>query len=71
MLLAGGGVKAGTVYGATDRHGAYPSALPVSPADLIATVLHLLGVRPDVEVLDRTARPVAACVGQVVKGVLR
>jgi hypothetical protein len=42
----------------------------MSPADLIATVLHLLGVAPDVEVRDRTGRPLPACSGAVVKGVL-
>jgi uncharacterized protein (DUF1501 family) len=70
VLLAGGGVPAGSVHGTTDRHGAYPAAAPVSPADLIATVLHLLGVRPDMEVRDRTGRPVAACSGAVVRGLL-
>ncbi len=70
VLMAGGGVKAGHVHGATDRLGAYPSASPVSPADLIATVLHLLGVRPGTEVQDRTGRPVPASSGAVVRGVI-
>lgn len=70
VLLAGGGVRAGSVYGATDRLGAYPSASPVTPADLIATALHLLGVRPDVEVHDRGGRPVPACAGSVAAGMI-
>jgi hypothetical protein len=71
VLLAGAGVAAGSVHGATDRQAAYPSRSPVTPADLVATVLHLLGVPPDVEVRDRTGRPMAACTGKVVTGVLR
>src|SRR5205823_5931658 len=36
VLLAGGGVEGGAVYGASDRIGAYPAAAPVTPADLAA-----------------------------------
>lgn len=43
-LLAGGGVRGGQVYGSTDRHAAYVTDNPVSPADLSATILHHLGV---------------------------
>ncbi len=43
MWLAGGGVKAGTVYGATDEYGYYAVENRVHVHDLHATVLHLLG----------------------------
>ena len=43
-LLAGGGVRGGQVYGSTDRHAAYVTDSPVTPADLSATILHHLGV---------------------------
>jgi hypothetical protein len=43
-LLAGGGVRGGQVYGATTTDGGYVRDLPVTPADLTATVLHHLGV---------------------------
>src|SRR5438128_3701785 len=46
-LLAGGGVKEGTVYGTSDKIGAYPTEHPVSAGDLVATVYHLVGVDPD------------------------
>ena len=45
-LLAGGGVRGGQVYGATDRHSAFVSENPVSPGDLSATILHHLGIDP-------------------------
>ena len=42
-FLAGGGVKAGTVYGATDEIGMSVAENPVHVHDLHATVLRLLG----------------------------
>jgi hypothetical protein len=43
MWLAGGGVKAGLTYGATDELGFHVADKPVHVHDLQATVLHLLG----------------------------
>ncbi len=70
IVLAGAGVPGGSVYGASDRSGAYPADQPVSPADLVATLLHLLGVPADLEVRDRTGRPLPACTGRPVQGLL-
>ena len=44
VWLAGGGIKGGTVYGATDDLGYHAVENPVSVHHLWATVLHLLGV---------------------------
>jgi arylsulfatase A-like enzyme len=44
MWLAGGGVKGGTAYGATDDFGFRAVENPVHVHDLHATVLHLLGL---------------------------
>ena len=41
--MAGGGVKRGTVYGATDEFGFKAEENPVHVHDLHATILHLLG----------------------------
>ncbi len=43
LWMAGGGVKGGTVYGATDEFGFKAVENPVSIHDLHATMLHLLG----------------------------
>jgi hypothetical protein len=43
LWLAGGGVKGGTVYGATDEFGYKAVEKPVHVHDLHATVLHLMG----------------------------
>jgi hypothetical protein len=70
VLLAGAGIPGGRVHGASDRQGAYPADSPVTPADLAATILHLLGVPLDLELHDRTGRPLQACVGQPVRALL-
>lgn len=57
LMLAGGGIKAGYVHGASDRIGARPSRNPVLPGDIVATIYHCLGIEPDTEITDRLARP--------------
>ena len=44
MWMAGGGIKGGTVYGATDDIGFKAAENPVSVHDFHATMLHLLGM---------------------------
>jgi hypothetical protein len=44
MWLAGGGIKGGTIYGATDDFGFKAIEKPVHVHDLHATILHLLGI---------------------------
>ncbi|MBM3982784.1 MAG: DUF1501 domain-containing protein [Planctomycetes bacterium] len=70
VVLAGAGVAGGTVYGSSDRLASYPSTNPVSPADLAATIYHLLGIDPRGEITDQQARPLVVSKGDVVKGVL-
>jgi hypothetical protein len=69
-VLAGGGVKRGATYGASDRTGAYPATDPVRPEDLSATMFHLLGLDPAAEVLDPLNRPLPISPGKVIEGVL-
>jgi uncharacterized protein (DUF1501 family) len=57
VVLAGGGVRGGQVYGSSDRHAAYPSTLPVSPDDLAATIYHALGIDHDISIRDPLGRP--------------
>jgi hypothetical protein len=56
-VLAGGGTKAGFVYGRSDKHAAFPAADPVAPHDLVATIYHLLGIPAGLEMLDTGGRP--------------
>lgn len=57
LLLAGGGLKQGYVHGASDRTSASPSAGPLTPADLIATIYSCLGIDPGMDIYDRLGRP--------------
>src|SRR5262249_12878804 len=56
-LLAGGGVRGGQVYGASDKQAAYVKDNPVSPEDILATHYSALGIAPDAEIRDRDGRP--------------
>ena len=44
VLLAGGGVPGGLVYGSSDQKGAYPAHNPVTPPEFSATLYKLLGL---------------------------
>ena len=44
IAIAGGGIKGGTVHGATDDFGYKAAVKPVHPHDVNATLLHLLGL---------------------------
>jgi hypothetical protein len=57
VVLAGGGIKRGFVYGASDEHAAYPAENPVRPEDLLATLYHAFGIAPDDEIRDQESRP--------------
>jgi hypothetical protein len=58
MVLAGGGVRGGQVYGASDRHAAFVKDHPVSTDDLGATILSAFGLSPETLVYDRFGRPI-------------
>lgn len=64
VVLAGGGVRGGQVYGASDKIGAEPIDRPVSPADLTATIFHCLGIDPHTKIYDQLDRPVVLSTGR-------
>ena len=45
------------MIGQTDRHGGVPVTEAYTPADLAATIFHLLGIGPDAEFHDAQGRP--------------
>jgi uncharacterized protein (DUF1501 family) len=57
ILLAGAGIRGGSVHGASDAEAAYVKDLPVSTADICATIYQCLGIDPDMAVHDRSGRP--------------
>jgi uncharacterized protein (DUF1501 family) len=70
LVMAGGGVRGGLVYGSSDRMAAYPSTNPVSPADIAATIYHCLGIDPHAQVTDQQGRPLLVAGGQPVQALL-
>jgi hypothetical protein len=63
VALAGGGVRGGTVRGASDAEGAYPAEDPVTPGDLAATLYWRFGLDWKREMRDGTGRPYPAADG--------
>ncbi|MEX1231264.1 MAG: DUF1501 domain-containing protein [Planctomycetaceae bacterium] len=57
-VLAGAGIKGGTLYGSSDKDAAYPKDNPVSPADMSATIFQTLGINPNWYMRDAQNRPV-------------
>ena len=63
MLLAGAGIRGGTIYGASDAQAAFIKDKPVHIRDICATIYHLLGIDPEMPVYDRANRPIAVAHG--------
>lgn len=63
VLLAGAGIRGGTIYGASDQQAAFIKDKPVHIRDICATIYHLLGIDPEMPVYDRANRPIAVAQG--------
>jgi hypothetical protein len=70
LVLAGAGIKAGVVYGASDNSAAYPLDRPHDPKDMAATLYHLLGVKPETILHDNTGRPQQLIIGHPIEGIM-
>jgi hypothetical protein len=57
IVFIGGGLRMGQVIGETDSKAAYVTSRPVTVQDYLATLLHVLGVDPEVQYADRNGRP--------------
>lgn len=55
-VFAGGGIRGGQTFGASDTLGEYPAERPVTPADITKTVYHAMGVH-NLEAMDIEGRP--------------
>ena len=58
VVLAGGGVKAGHVYGTSDATATEPENDPLTVEDLAATVYHLLGIDHEKKLMSPGNRPI-------------
>jgi uncharacterized protein (DUF1501 family) len=71
VMLAGGGIKGGLIYGTSNSTASEPDADPVGPEDLATTVYNQLGIVADKELMSPGDRPIEICDGgKVVKGLL-
>jgi uncharacterized protein (DUF1501 family) len=68
VLLAGGGIRGGQVYGKTDRIAGSVVDRPTTPADLTATILTCLGIDHRREIKDNLDRPRRLSEGEPVVG---
>ena len=55
-LWAGGGIRGGQTYGASDKFAEYPASKPVTPADVTKTVYRAMGI-DNLEARDNQDRP--------------
>ena len=70
IVMAGGGIKKGCVYGATDPTGSEPDNEPLEVQDYAATIYHLLGIDYEKNLMAGS-RPVKIVKdGEIVKGLL-
>jgi hypothetical protein len=65
IVLAGGGIRGGQIYGSSDRLGAEPRDQPTGPADVHATIFAALGIPHDAHLDDNTGRAFPLTDGRV------
>jgi hypothetical protein len=63
VVLAGAGIRGGTICGASDQHAAYIKDRPVRIRDICATIYHCLGIDPEMPVYDHGGKPVPVAHG--------
>ena len=66
IAMAGGGINGGIVHGQSDGDAAYPMSDIVRPHDVTATMFHLLGIDPELELRDPLNRPIPISRGRVI-----
>lgn len=62
-VMAGGGIRGGSLYGGSDKDAAYPIDNPVKPEDLAATIYQALGIDHQLQIPDASGRPVSVVDG--------
>lgn len=57
IAFAGAGIQPGQVIGSTDKTGGEVTDTPVSPEEVLATILHLVGIDPQSHYVGSDGRP--------------
>jgi len=69
-LVAGAGIRRGHVHGKSDKTASAPIENPVHPTELLATIYHSVGIKPDTIVYNHLNQPRELVKGEVVSGIL-
>jgi Protein of unknown function (DUF1501) len=69
-LIAGAGIKRGYVHGKSDKTASAPIENPVHPTELLATIYHSVGIKPDTIVYNHLNQPRELVKGEVVSGLM-
>jgi hypothetical protein len=70
VFFAGGGVRGGSVVGASDRLGAFPQTARQTPENLAATIYQALGIDRHAQWDDATGRPFAVYHAEPIAGLM-
>jgi hypothetical protein len=70
VVVGGGAIKGGQVYGSTSKDGMDVGDKPCSVGDLFATVFKGLGLDPGTQVRDNLSRPIAIAEGKPLAGLV-
>jgi uncharacterized protein (DUF1501 family) len=69
-IVAGAGIKRGYVHGKSDKTASAPLENPVHPTELLATIYHSVGIKPDTIVYNHLNQPRELVKGEPVHGIL-
>jgi uncharacterized protein (DUF1501 family) len=58
VVMAGGGIKRGSIYGSSDATASEPDEHPLSVEDFATTIYHQLGIVAEKELMAPGARPI-------------
>ncbi|HTE17383.1 MAG TPA: DUF1501 domain-containing protein [Armatimonadota bacterium] len=67
-LVSGAGVRMGALYGKSDATGSSPAENLTHPTDVLATIYHALGIRPDTLVYNHLNQPRELVQAKVIEG---
>jgi uncharacterized protein (DUF1501 family) len=67
-VLAGGGIRGGQGYGASDRQAGEPAERAVHVSDFVTTIYHALGYDANTTVLSKDGRPHPVAPGKPLEG---
>jgi hypothetical protein len=70
VVMGGGALKGGQVYGATTADGMDIAEKPCSIGDVFATVFKGLGIEPSTQVRDNLGRPISIAEGKPLEGLV-